>query len=166
MVAALLLITLVGCSSSGQAEVVLETDTSPLTDTEVLNINGALGDIRELELVGRVSGPEGEWTLVTFGNSEYDSCYGIVKPRGYASGCPLETPNGSVVLGQSSDAGNIGLVVDTSQEGITTIRVTTGTGESYEVASLSDLSFIAFEDTQSGFELSLIAGDEIVHQEG
>jgi hypothetical protein len=78
----------------------------------------------------------------------------------------MEAPEGSVVVGQSSDAGHIGLIIDTSHAGITAIRVSTGTGESYEVAPLADLSFIAFEDTQSGFKLSLIAGDEIIHQEG
>jgi len=54
-------------------------------------------------------------------------------------------------------------VHDTSQEGITSVRVTTGTGETYEVAPLSHFSFITFQDTQSGFEFSLIAGVEIVH---
>lgn len=52
LLAAFLLSTLVGCSSSGQADVVLETDTSPLTDTERLNINAAFGEVHELELVG------------------------------------------------------------------------------------------------------------------
>lgn len=152
---------------SGQADVVLETDMSPFTDAERLNIEGALGDIRDLELVGRVSGPHGDSTLVTFGNGEYDSCYAVIESWGYTSGCgALEPPRGSVVVGQSSDAGQIGLIVDTSQDGITSLRVTTGTGESYEVAPLTDLSFIAFDDTQSGFKLSLIAGDEIIHQEG
>jgi len=159
--------TLVGCWSSAQADVILETDTIPLTDTEQMNIEGAMGDIRQLELVGRVSGPQGESTLVTFGQGEYDSCYAVVEDWGYSSGCgAMEAPEGSVVVGQSSDAGHIGLIIDTSHAGITAIRVTTGTGESYEVAPLADLSFIAFEDTQSGFKLSLIAGDEIIHQEG
>ena len=163
---AALLVSLVACSSSGVADVVLDTDTSPLTDTERLNLNGALGDISDLELVGRVIGPQGESTLVTFGNSEYDTCYAVIETSGYSSGCPVETPVGSVIVGQSSDAGWIGLIIDTSQDGITLVRVTTGTGESYEVAPLADLSFIAFEDTQSGFALSLIAEDEIVHQQG
>lgn len=91
----------------------------------------------------------------------------MVEDWGYSSGCgSLEAPVGSVVVGQSSDAGDVGLIIDTSQGGITSIRVTTGTGESYEVAPLAELSFIAFEDTQSGFTLSLIAGGDTVHQEG
>lgn len=167
VVGILLLAGLVGCSSSGEADVVLETDKSPLTEAEKMNIEGALGDIRDLALVGRVSGPQGESTLVTFGQGGYDSCYAVVEEWGYSSGCgDLEAPEGSVIVGQSSDAGHLGLIVDTAQDGITSVRVTTGTGESYEVAPLADLSFIAFDDTQSGFDLALIAGDKIVHQEG
>lgn len=168
LASALLLVGLVGCStSSGEADVVLETSQSPLTDSERLNIEGALGDARQLELVGRVLGPQGESILVTFGQGGYDSCYAVFEGSGYSSGCgSLEPPGGSVIVGQSYNEGYIGLIVDTSQEAITSVRVTTGTGESYEVPPLSQLSFVAFEDTQSGFDLSLIAGDEIVHQEG
>lgn len=57
-----------------------------------------------------------------------------------SSGCgSLEAPTGSVLVGQSYNDGYTGLIVDTSQEDITSVRVTTGTGETYEVAPLSQV---------------------------
>ena len=167
LASALLLSALAGCTSPGRADVVLETDRSPLTDSDRLNIERTLGDTRNFELLGRVLGPQGESILVTFGQGEFDSCYAVFEGPGYSAGCgSLEPPTGSVLVGQSYNEEYIGLIVDTSQQGITSVRITTGTGETYEVAPLSQRSFIIFQDTESGFELSLIAGDEIVHQEG
>jgi len=161
------LVTLAGCASLAKADFVLETSRSPVTDAEGVNIESMLGNARDLELVGRVTSPKGESILVTFAQGGYQNCYAVFEGSGYSSGCgSLEPPIGSVVLGISLNGGNIGVVVDTSQAGITAVRVTTGTGETYEVAPLGQLSFITFEDTQSGFELSLIAGDEVIHQEG
>ena len=126
-----------------------------------------LGNAQDLELVGRVISPKGESILVTFAQGGYQSCYAVFEGSGYSSSCgSLDPPFGSVVVGYSSSGGYTGVIVDTSQDGITAVRITTGTGETYEVAPLSDLSCISFQATQSGYELYLIAGDEIVHQEG
>lgn len=82
LASALLLTALAGCTSPGEADVVLETDRSPLTDSERLNIEGTLGDARNLELVGRVLGSRGESILMTFGQGQYDSCYAVFEGSG------------------------------------------------------------------------------------
>ncbi|MGB7859665.1 MAG: hypothetical protein WBM90_04145 [Acidimicrobiia bacterium] len=160
------LILMVGCTS-GSADVVLEIDQSPLDNAQLANIEGALENPRDLEFLGRVIGPQGESFLVTYGQGQYDECYAVFEGSGYSTGCgSLEPPIGGVVVGQTGDNHYTGLVVDTSTDGITAVRVAVNGGQTYEVAPLGALSYITFEAAEAGFILSLIAGDEVIYQNG
>ena len=156
----LLLVTalLVGCSESGNADVVLEVDRTPLSELERQRLEGSLGGARNLELVGRVLGSNGESILVTFGQGEYDTCYAVFEGTGYSAGCgSLVSPPESVILGNSYNNGHVGLIIDSSGEGITTVRVAMDTGETYEVPAISSMSYITFEQPETGYTLTLLA---------
>lgn len=160
------LILMVACTG-GSADVVLEVDQSPLTGAELTNIEGSLDNARDLQLVGKIVGPDGESIVVTYGQGQYDECYAVFEGSGFSSGCgSLEPPIGGVVVGQTGDNHYTGLVVDTSTDDITAVRVAVNGGQTYEVAPLGALSYITFEAAEAGFILSLIAGDEVIYQNG
>lgn len=164
------LLTGSGCSG-GEATVVLTTDMSPLTASERTAIEAHLGDspgdIRDLELVGRVISPHGVATLVTFSDDEYDECWAVIESRRATAGCgSVSAPPGTFVVGDAHFDGFAGLVVDTSQPGITGVRLAADDGRTYEVPRLAELSYItfddSFEDPVGGYVVSLVSGDEVL----
>ncbi len=57
------------------------------------------------------------------------------------------------------------VIVDTSEQGITSIRVATPEQNIYEVAPLGNLSAITIKDPAAGYTLTLVSGEKLVHQE-
>ena len=165
IVAVAVALAVVACSSQ-RAAVLMTVDTSPPTVSERTNIEGVLTGSRNLDFLGAVSGPHGKAIVVRYGDGIYDACYAVFGESGYSNGCgSMEPPSDSLIVATVSDGAYTGLLVETDDD-VTTIRVTTGTGETYEVPRLSDLSYIAFVDDLAGYTLSVLVGDKAVHTEG
>ena len=55
-----------------------------------------------------------------------------------------------------------GLVVATAPD-VTEIRVAAGSGNTFTVPPLGSFGYIEFDHDQSGYVLSLVAGDDVIH---